>query len=374
MEININANRIWEEFKELTSIDSPSFHERNMADVLTKKLTDLGFEVSEDDAGTKCGGNAGNLHAFLKGSLSGEPILLSGHMDTVVPANHKEAVLLEDGRIVSKGDTVLGADDLNCVVSILQAVRILKELDLPHRDLEVLFSIAEEKHCQGSGLFDYSKMKSKEAYILDMSGTPGSAALQAPALVSFTVTIYGKAAHAGFCPEDGIHAIYLVSQAISRLQQGRVGEQKEMTFNIGKISGGMATNIVPESCTCEGEVRGYDYDKVMQKIEEVRSVFEDVVKDTNARVEMDVQVQFKSYKIEEDSPVVKRFEKACENLEIESHLTKTFGASDNNHFTAHGIEGIVLSCGMNQVHSVREYTSLQDLVLCTKLVLELVRL
>ena len=43
---------IIKEFLELTSIDSESLHERAMADLLTGKLRELGFEVYEDDAGS----------------------------------------------------------------------------------------------------------------------------------------------------------------------------------------------------------------------------------------------------------------------------------------------------------------------------------
>lgn len=40
---------------------------------------------------------------------------------------------------------------------------------------------------------------------------------------------------------------------------------------------------------------------------------------------------------------------------------ESFGGSDNNVLAAHGIEGIVLACGMEQVHSVQEYTTVQAL-------------
>lgn len=83
--IQINEARIRAEFDELARIDSESFGERQMADRLKEKLAELGIQAKEDDTAEKIGGNAGNLFGTLKGGLSGTPILLSGHMDTVAP-------------------------------------------------------------------------------------------------------------------------------------------------------------------------------------------------------------------------------------------------------------------------------------------------
>ena len=97
-------------FRKLTAIDAPSFGERQMADRLIVKLKELGFEVEEDNAGEHFGGNAGNLYAYLPGDLPGDPVLLSGHMDTVEPSKGKKGIIGEDGVIRSAEKAVLGAD------------------------------------------------------------------------------------------------------------------------------------------------------------------------------------------------------------------------------------------------------------------------
>ena len=110
--IEVNEKRVVDEFQELTAIDAPSFGEREMADRLIPKLKELGFEVEEDNAGEHFGGNAGNLYAYLPGDLPGDPVLLSGHMDTVEPSKGKKGIIGEDGVIRSAGTAVLGADDV----------------------------------------------------------------------------------------------------------------------------------------------------------------------------------------------------------------------------------------------------------------------
>jgi tripeptide aminopeptidase len=85
MTSDINAKRLLNTFMELCAIDAEPTRERAMADRLTTFLTDLGCTVCEDDAGSRLGGNAGNLYATLPGTGPGEALLFSCHMDRVVP-------------------------------------------------------------------------------------------------------------------------------------------------------------------------------------------------------------------------------------------------------------------------------------------------
>ena len=52
----------------------------------------------------------------------------------------------------------------------------------------------------------------------------------------------------------------------------------------------------------------------------------------------------------------------------------TFGGSDNNSFAKNGIEGLVLSNGMYNAHSTREYTTVDDLYKGAELIGQLILL
>ena len=367
----IDRDRIANEFCELASIDSPSYREREMTDVIIKKLKSLGFEVKEDEAAAKIGGSAGNIYAYLEGEIDAEPILFCGHTDTVEPSRGKRPVLHEDGRITSAGDTVLGGDDLCCAAEILEGVRHLREEGIPHRPVEVILMAAEEVFGKGAKAYDYEGwgFRSKEVYVLDMSGPTGSAALAAPSLIGWEARITGKAAHAGFAPETGVNAIMAAAGAIAALSPGRIGE--DTTMNIGTVKGGEANNIVPEKCIVKGEVRSLDHEKAMSVIEQIRQTFMDHAGDT--AVEFIVDPHLTAYRIQEDHPVVRRFKRACEKLGLPGSTTVTLGGSDNNILLLHGLTGIVLSCGMRNVHSTREYTCVDDLVKGAGLVAELLK-
>lgn len=369
----IREDRIREKFEELVRIDSPSFGERQMADRVKAALVALDFQVEEDRAGEHYGSSAGNVYGFLKGTIPGEPILLSAHLDTVKPAIGKEAVFHEDGRITSAGDTVLGADDAAGIVEILEGIRHLREENLPHRDVEVLFPIAEEVYIKGTSVFDFRRIRAKEAYVLDLSGPPGTAALKAPSLISFRITVRGRASHAGFAPEAGVHAIEVMCRAIGSLRLGYVDKERETTLNIGIINGGTATNIVPDVCVCQGEIRSYSHKKALAWMELIQETFQKEADRAGADLNVESSIDLTAYETDPTDPVVLRFQEVCRRLGLPGTLTGTFGGSDNNNFAAHGIRGIVLSCGMNEVHSVREYTTVEQLCQGAALVAELLR-
>lgn len=365
----IKEDRLVEEFCKLVSIDSPTFGERKMADYLKDELTQLGFKVIEDNSGARYHSDCGNVYGYLAGDLEGEPLLFSAHMDTVEPSKGKMAIIKEDGTITSDGTTVLGADDLSGIVAILEAIRVIKENKLSHRSIEVLFPIAEESYLLGSNVYDFCEIKSKEAYVLDLSGPVGLAAIKAPTVVSFTATIKGKTSHAGFAPEEGIHAIKVAGNAIGSIEQGRV--DGEMTVNIGMIEGGIARNIVPDHCVIKGEVRSLNHEKALEEVKRIENVFNENAKKFGATCEYETSFGCIAYEVEENHPVIQRFQKVCKDLEYETKLTTTSGGSDNNNFLLNGIKGIVLACGMNQVHSCDEYTTISELMKISNIVLKL---
>ena len=332
-------------FQELTAIDAPSFGERQMADRLIVKLKELGFEVEEDNAGEHFGGNAGNLYAYLPGDLPGDPVLLSGHMDTVEPSKGKKGIIGEDGVIRSAGKAVLGADDVAGLVEILEGIRSVKEAGVPHRDIEILFAIAEELYIKGSSVFDFSKVRAKEAYVLDISGPVGSAAYKAPSLISYQVVVTGKASHAGFDPEHGVHAIAIASEAITQISQGHVDE--ETTCNIGTITGGRATNIIPELCVVEAEARSRDEGKLEKLVGEIVAAFENAAGTfPSGTLEIEKVKEYDAFRIEETAPLMNLFRMACKEAGFAVKTAPCGGGSDANLFCVKGFPSVLVGVGM----------------------------
>lgn len=363
----INNERLINEFCKLVSIDSITFNERKMADYLIAVFDEIGIELTEDNAGKFYNSDTGNLYGYIEGE--GEPALFSAHMDTVEPGIGKRAVIHGDGKITSDGTTVLGADDAAGLAAIIEAIRTIKENKIKHRPVEVLFPAAEEVYTKGTKVFDFSRIRSKEAYVLDLSGEIGTAAIAAPSIISFSARVKGKAAHAGFSPEEGINSIEIVSKAVSEIQQGRIDGSS--TLNIGTITGGTATNIVPQNCIIKGEIRSLDHNKAIALLENIEKKFRKYCNEYKAELDFKYTVNITAYEISQTSKAVQNYVKICKELNIPVNLISTFGGSDNNNFTQQGIEGIVISCGMNNVHSCNEYTSTDDLIKSTEIIFKL---
>ena len=365
----VNTKRIIDNFKEIVSLDSPSHDERLVCEYLKRYLKSIGIEAVEDNAGEKSDGTTGNLYAYIDGDETLCPLLFSAHMDTVEPSHNKTAVIHEDGTITSNGDTVLGSDDVAGVVSILEALTVIKENNLEHRPIELLFTVSEETHCGGSSFFDYSRLKSNQAYVFDMDGEIGGAANKAPTILSYKARFIGQSAHAAFAATEGVHAIKPAALAISKIPCGAVAE--EMTANVGVIQGGKATNIIPDLCEIKGEIRSFDDSKVMNFFDDVQKNCKDSAAEFNAEVEIEYEIAVKAFNVDENGEIVKRFKNCCSSLELSGECFPTFGGSDQNVFSANGVDGIVVATGMNKCHSCEEYTSVSELETAAKLALEL---
>lgn len=365
----INKDRVVNTFLSLAAIDSPSYGERLMADELTRRLQALGLEVEEDDAGAALKGNAGNLIVRLPGDVNLPPLLFCAHMDTVEPARGKHPVLHQDGTITSAGDTVLGADDLAGVACILEAVNTILEKKLPHRPLELVFPVAEEPYTVGSHQLELSRLQSKEAYVLDSGGAPGGVVLQAPTILYFEAIFHGKAAHAGQCPEKGIHAIQAAAKAVAITQNGHIDDVT--TVNIGTIHGGKGINIVPELCTVEGEVRSFCHRSALGRFAQISADFQSAAEEYGAELELNHEVRTVAYQVPEESPIVQRLERVCHQVGLTRHTVVTFGGSDGNTFNEKGITSVVLSSAMHNVHTCQEYTTTAEIAQVAQLTLAL---
>jgi len=367
----LNKERLLETFSDLVSIYSPSLSERLVCDYLSSKLSELGFILHEDLVGEKIGGNSGNLYGFLPGDESLEPLLFCAHMDTVEPARGKKAIFHDDGSITSNGETILGCDALSGVTAIIEAIKTMKEENIHHRPIEILFCVAEEIYGLGSKFFDYSIIKSKESYTLDLSGNVGSAAYKAPSLLTFDIIIKGKSAHSNFKCKESVNAIIVAAKALAQIKTGKINENS--TCNIGLIQGGRAPNIVPDLCAVKGELRSYSHNETFKLLNEVIDIFSRITEEHGAKMEVTHELRIEAYETPLNHSVVKRFQNVCEKLDIPCKLCSTLGGSDNNNIEQHGINGLVLAAAMNGCHSCEECTSVSELENITKIVIELMK-
>ncbi len=366
----VNEKRLIESFMELVKIDSVSREEKEVADFLIKKLKDLGLEVTVDQAGEKVKSNSGNIIARLKGSVKkATPIMFSAHMDTVVPGK-KIKPICEGEKIVSSGETILGADDKAAIAALLEALQIIKENNILCGDIEIVFSICEEIGLEGAKNLDISSLNAQMGFVLDAGGQVGKIITTAPSQNSLQIIIYGKSAHAGSNPEEGINAIQVAGFALSRIKLGRIDE--ETTANIGIISGGKATNIVPDKVTLKGEVRSRNEEKLEKHTERLKKITEDTAQEFKAKAEVKINREYSCYNLSSDDQVLKISMKAAKDMGLQPELCPSGGGSDANVFNKKGFPSVVLAIGMEKVHTVDEYILIKNLKNAAEYVLSII--
>jgi len=376
----INQERLKNLLIELIKIDSLSRREGRVALRLRREMESLGAQVWVDDAGEKVGGDTGNLIAHFRGTAPGAPpLLLSAHMDTVVPGEGLVPIL--EGNILrTDGRTVLGGDDKSGVAIICEVLRVVRETPLPCGDIDVVFTICEEAGLIGAKCLDVSRLRARTGLVLD-SDSVGFLFTKAPAANRMEFHIRGLEAHAGVCPERGINAIKVAAEGIACMQLGRIDH--ETTANLGVIEGGMAVNIVPNSILLRGEARSHSEEKLERQTRHMLECLRQAAdrhsleldgKRLQATVEATIERDYDRMHVPDASMIVQLVQAAAESLHVEVKTLATGGGCDANVLNQKGLEVANLSTGMRDIHTVHEWLDLKDLNLSAQMVLEVVKL
>ncbi|GEN57213.1 hypothetical protein GCM10012290_10680 [Halolactibacillus alkaliphilus] len=366
----VNKERLVDEFLTLVQIDSETGHEGVIQSRLKAMFESLGVEVQEDDAKEKTGFGANNLICTLKGTKEVPTIYFTSHMDTVVPGKGVTPVI-EDDIIKTDGTTILGADDKTGLAAIFETIRVLKEQDIAHGDIQFVITVGEESGLVGAKALDETMITADFGYALDSDGPVGDVVVAAPTQVKVFAKIHGKTAHAGVAPEKGVSAITIAAKAISKMPLGRIDE--ETTANIGRFSGGDKTNIVCDYAEVLAEARSLVREKVDQQVEAMVEAFESVASEMGGEVEVESEYMYPGFKRLESDQVVQIAKTAVESIGRKFELKTSGGGSDANIISGFGIPTVNLAVGYQDIHTTNEKMPMKELVKVTELVVEIIK-
>lgn len=359
----MSDKRIVDLFLQLVQIDSPSRHEQAVRKFLVGYIRKLGYRPRVD--------KKGNLHVLVRGTaVHGPTILLNAHMDTVVPGNGVKPIIKKD-RIVSDGKTVLGADDKAGIAAILEVLHRLQEQKINFKTIKIILTVEEEIGLQGAKQLTYEDVAADYCFVLDCDGDVGSIVHRAPAQEILLFKIKGRAAHAGLNPEDGISAIQIASKAIAALKLGRI--DRETTANVGIISGGIATNIIPEEVTVKAEARSHDEEKLHEQVKKMIAAFETAAMQARGTVTVEVKRSYNRVATANNAEIVQIAKQAAQKLKLKTIVRASGGGSDASIIYEYGVPTTALGIGMTDVHSKQEYITLKNLTKIPEYLLEVIR-
>jgi len=297
----------------------------------------------------------------LEGS-GGPRVLMIGHMDTVFdPGTAAERPFrIADGRATGpgvsdmKGGLLLGF----VAVEVLQEAGFggfgrITYVNNPDEEIGSPFSRA------------YIAELAKEAdvaLVLESGRENGDVVSARKGVSDYTIEIVGRAAHAGVEPERGRSAILEAAHKTIALQALN-GRWPGVTVNVGVIRGGTRTNVVPERCVLEVDVRSPQEETLRAAEAEVeRIATEHTVPDVTARA-IGRAWHRPMEKKEGGARLAALAAAVAADLGFELHDAATGGASDANTTSAAGVPTLD---GLGPVggddHGPREWIDLSSVV------------
>ena len=349
-------------FAELCRIESPSGSERACAQRVIAELRALDVHAHEDAAGAVVGSDCGNLLARVPaagasgtGGAQRRSLMLCAHLDTVALQARVEPVL-SDGVWVNANEGILGADNKAAIAVLLALARHVCREGAP-LDLELLFTVAEERSLAGARAFDAARLQSDFGYVFDHASPIGEVVAASACNYRFEVSVHGRAAHAGIRPQDGRSAIVCAARAVASLPVGRVGEHSSV--NVGVIAGGSATNVVADSAVFRGEVRSLEeHDAEALTAEVVQRCHEAAnLPDCDCDVDVSIERTYAGYRQPASSRAVAVAEAALRRCGHEPVRITSGGGSDANALLDAGFPCVNLANGTEHAHEPGERVS-----------------
>ena len=338
-------------FLEIVQIDSPTGHEEKMTEYVQKRLTALGLNPITDVEG--------NVYAHLEGDSNMEPIFLNAHLDTVTPGNGVKPTLGEDGWIRADGTTVLGADNKTAVAGILESAQKLIDSSVPHRPIDIFFTVSEEGNSHGAIGFNYDLLKSKKGYAFDITDKKfGTIFISAPFYNRLLINLSGKSGHAK-SPEEAINVLPVFIKAMSQLPLGRFSPNT--VVNIGTINGGTAANAIPGQLSLVGEVRSSIEEELENVTQEYKTKFESSSKDSGVKVKFEALRENPGYKIDSNDSFLQETISLLKKFGVEPTMEDSFGCADANFFATHGLTTLNISDGTLASHTTEERVNINNL-------------
>ena len=356
-----------------------------LIDYVQEFLKTRGFETHRipDQTGQKAG-----LFARI-GPTERPGIMLSGHTD-VVPVTGQNwtsdpfKMTLTDGKAYGRGTTDMKGY-LACVLAVADRA---SRVDL-NQPLKLALSYDEEIGCVG--------IKSMIDQLEETIGLPRYCFVGEPTSMQVAIGHKGKAALRATCHGTGGHsamapaflnALHLACDFVSGLRELQEeytlhGAQDHdynvpySTLHVGKMSGGMALNIVPDTAVIDFEFRHLATDNPDDILAQVLAVAKRIstaqkLQFPSAKIEVQHRNAYPALDTDTGSAVVEYAQKLAQV----TGTTKVAYGTEAGYFSSHlGIPTIVCGPGSmdGQGHKPDEYIELAQLEACDAMLDRLLR-
>ena len=274
--------------------------------------------------------------------------------------------------IAASGLTLLGGDDKAGIAIIMTMAReLLGAEGAQHPTLRIAFTPDEEIGC---GFDDRlaRDLKADFAYTLD-GGVVGEVVYESFSADRAVVTVQGVSIHPGYAKDKMVNATHLASKIIQTLPQATM--QPETTdghegfIHVTDMNGGSSQMEIKLI------LRDFELDGLAAKGELLRHVCAAVqITEPRAQIACEIYPQYRNmrYWLEKDMTPVDLARAACADNGVEVLSAPIRGGTDGSRLTEMGVPTPNIFTGMQCIHGPKEWISVQDMALATKVCLSLV--
>ncbi len=338
--------------REFVECESPSDHPPSV-DRFTSLVADRVRDIAR--VRTFPGGTFGKhvrVEFTLPGRKSGQVLALA-HSDTVWPLGTLASMPFRSARGRLWGPGVL--DMKSGIAFFIFAMRALRDLNIPvKRKIVMQINSDEEVGSETSRpLTEAAANESIAVLVLEPgTGLTGKLKTARKGVGDYTITVRGKASHAGVDFSNGANAIVEMARQVERIA-GFTRLDRGVTVSTGVIRGGTRSNVVPAECSVDVDIRA-PRDRDRKYLERAFGS----LKSFDKRCSVEVTGGLNRPPMERSAGVQKLFglaKKLARDLDVELEESSTGGGSDGNFTAALGIPTLDGLGGVGEgAHAVNE--------------------
>lgn len=294
-------------------------------------------------------------------------VLLSGHLDTVHPAEggFRELVVSADGAKATGPGVV---DMKGGLVIALHALEALAEAGVPVAWSFVLNSDEETGSYASDAALRAVAGDHEIGLALEPAMADGGLVIERPGSGQFMLEVQGRAAHVGRDFAAGISAVTALAHRLVALA-AMAKPEEGVIVSVGPIDGGHATNVVPDRARAWGNVRFSNEDLGRDLREQLMALATTEVGEAAlaaGKAGVTVRASFNRPAkplIDGTKALAEAARAAAESLGQKLPFGKTGGVCDGNNLQAAGLATIdTLGVRGGGLHTPQEWIELASLV------------
>jgi len=308
-EFTTDLIHLTKEFVNVPTVNPPGEHYVEMAELIGKRLEDLGFIVDLVNVPESKLREFGlelprvNVIGRLEGVGGGPTLVFNGHYDVVPPGtgwiSDPFKAVEKEGKIYGRG-----ASDMKAAfAAMMVAVKAIKKVGLKLKG-DLIFTATPDEETGGHAGAEYivkNGLVRGNACIVGEPTEPDKVCVAHKGVLWLELTTYGKSAHASM-PHMGINAVEKMAKVITSFEKLKTQlfkrktkapmpeEVRSPTIMVGGvIQGGVKINVVPDKCTVTIDRRLIPEESFDQAEKEILDLINDLMReDPELRVEVRV--------------------------------------------------------------------------------------